>query len=139
MTVDDEGFWTTATLAVEDRISGADTKRARAHAHSLHRLFDCFGNGAHARAARGHGRHAAEILQALRKAARVPVYIAVKLSKTQSRNPWLIFRLKQKVSRVFLASLESGTNQSLAEHFIEFVSDTRLLINGAVGLSLHKH
>ena len=138
MPVDDEGFWTTTTLAIDDRIAGADAKRARAHANSLHRLFNCFGNGAHACAARGHGRHAAEILQTLRKAACVPVYIAVELDKTQSGNPWLVFRVKQKVSRVFLASFEPGTNQCLAEHFLEFLSGTRLLITGALRISLHK-
>src|SRR6185503_4567241 len=81
VTINDESLCTAATLAVDDRIARTDAKRARADAHSLHRLFDRLRDRTHARATRSHGRHAAEILQTLRKAARVSIYIAVKLCK----------------------------------------------------------
>src|SRR6185369_6995739 len=81
VSVNDERFWTAATLTVKDRISRADAKRSRPHPHALHRLFNRFCDRAHACATRGHGRHAAEILQAFRKAACVPIYVAVKLGK----------------------------------------------------------
>src|SRR6185369_17925166 len=67
--------------AINDWITRTDAKRARPHSHTLHRLFNCFGNRTHACAPRGYGRHAAEILQAFRKAACVPIDVAVKLRK----------------------------------------------------------
>src|SRR4051812_40471614 len=84
MSVDNKRLWTTATLAVNDWITRADAKRARADADSLHRLLDRLCNRAHTRATRGDGGHAAKLLQPLRKTACVPVYISIKLRKGQS-------------------------------------------------------
>src|SRR6185437_9793759 len=84
MSVDNKRLWTTATLAVNDRITRTNAKRARADADPLHRLFDRLRNRAHARAARGHRWHAAKLLQSLGKAACVPVYISIKLRENQS-------------------------------------------------------
>src|SRR6185503_3703722 len=81
VTIHNERLWTATTFAVNDRITGADAKRARAHANSLHRLLDRLSYGAHAGAARRNGRHAAEVLQALRKATRVTIYVPVELRK----------------------------------------------------------
>src|ERR1700741_749659 len=85
MSVNNKRLWTTTTLAIDDWISGADAERARSHAHALHRLFDRLGNRAHACTARGHGRHAAKILQPFRKTACVPIDVAVKLGKGHYR------------------------------------------------------
>jgi hypothetical protein len=81
VSINNECFWTTATLTIKDWISRTDAKRSRPHPHTLHRLFNRLRDRAHACATRGHGRHAAEILQAFRKAACVPIYVAVKLGK----------------------------------------------------------
>src|ERR1043165_565965 len=54
MAVDHERLWSTAALAINDRITRAHAKRASADAYALHQLFDRFGNRAHAGAARGH-------------------------------------------------------------------------------------
>src|SRR5262245_54284557 len=81
VTVDYKRLRTTTTLAVNNWIAGADAKRARTDADSLHRLLNCFGNGAHARSTRGDRGHAAEALQTLRKTARVAIYITIKFDK----------------------------------------------------------
>jgi hypothetical protein len=44
-------------------------------------LFNRLGDRSHTRATRGYGRHAAEILQTFRKAACVPIYVAIELGK----------------------------------------------------------
>jgi hypothetical protein len=75
--VDNVALRTAATFAVNNRISGADAKRARANAHALHHLFDSFGYRAHARPAGGYGRHAAKGLQAFGKVARMPINVSI--------------------------------------------------------------
>jgi len=84
MSVHNKRLWTTTTLTVDDRLAGTNTKRSRPDSHSLHRLLDRFRNRAHTRAARRNRRHAAKLLQPLRKAASVPVYISIKFRKNQS-------------------------------------------------------
>ena len=81
VTIDNKALRTAATFAVDNRIAIADTKRARANADALHHLFDSLGNRAHARAARGDGRHAAKRLQPLGKTARMPVNVSIKASE----------------------------------------------------------
>src|SRR5689334_18241795 len=84
MAVDHESLWSTATLAVNDRIARADLERAGAHPDALHHLFDGFGDGAHAGAARGDGWHTAKTLQPLREIPRVTVHITIELGETHA-------------------------------------------------------
>ena len=135
--VNNKRLWTTTTLAVDDRITGADTKRARAHADSLHRLLDRFRNRAHARATRGHGRHTAKLLQALRKTACVPVYITIKFRKTQTVLSVASVRFEQNVSGVLVASLKPGANQFIRKGPLKFLPYTRLLITRVLRITLH--
>src|SRR6185436_5387514 len=86
VSVNNKHLRTTTGLAVKNRISRTDAKRPRPHAYSLHRLFNRLGDRAHACAARSNGWHAAEILQAFRKAACVPIDVAVKLGKGHKRS-----------------------------------------------------
>src|SRR5256885_13058652 len=84
VTVDHESLWTTAALTVDDRITRAHAKGARADTHTLHQLFDRLGNRAHAGGAPGYRRHPAEVLQPLRKAPRVTIHVTIKLREIHS-------------------------------------------------------
>jgi hypothetical protein len=53
MAVNNECLWTTTALAVNDRVTGTYSERARADAHALHQLFDRLGNRAHTGGSRG--------------------------------------------------------------------------------------
>ncbi len=85
MTIDHEAPRTAATFAVDNRVAIADAKRARANTYALHHLFDSFGNRAHARAARGDGRHAAKRLQPLGKTARMTVNVSIEASERHTQ------------------------------------------------------
>src|SRR5688500_4548932 len=126
VTVNNKRFRTTATLAIQDRISRTDAKRPRAHADSLHRLFDRLSNRAHACATRGDGGHAAEVLQALRKATGVTIYVTIEFcnrhSYTKSTKLVDLFLVKQKVPGLFSSPFKSGTNQILFKRRVEFRS-----------------
>jgi hypothetical protein len=115
VTVDEVTLGTTATFAVDNGITSANAKRARADSHALHHLFYSFCHGAHAGAPRGYGRHATERLQALGEGARMPVNISIKAS--ESHNLSLCGQVPQSKVSLERSCLPDSFDNQTAEHF----------------------